>query len=102
MDSIVAMDTPAELIHSLGDEERIVFSVDRPLPPAFEFAISSVGRLEIQGERVVVHGKDNQVNLVSEVVSQLAKQEIQFRDLRTEQSTLEDVFLKLTGHEMKD
>ena len=99
---IVAMDTPAELIHSLGDEQRIVFSVDRPLPPAFEVAISSVGRLEIQGERVVVHGKDNQVNLVSEVVSQLAKQEIQFRDLRTEQSTLEDVFLKLTGHEMKE
>jgi ABC-2 type transport system ATP-binding protein len=96
------MDTPAELIHRLGGEERIVFNVDRSLPPAFEDAISLVGQLEIQGERVVVHGKNDQANLVSEVVSQLTKQEIQFRDLRTEQSTLEDVFLKLTGHEMKD
>jgi ABC-2 type transport system ATP-binding protein len=99
---IVAMDTPAELIHNLGGEERLVFSVDHTLPPAFEQAISEIGWLEPHGERVVIHGKADQVNLVSEVVSQLAKHGIQFRDLRTEQSTLEDVFLKLTGREMKD
>jgi ABC-2 type transport system ATP-binding protein len=99
---IVAMDTPAELIHSLGEEERLLFRVDQTLPPAFEAAISGVGWLEIQGDRVVIHGKGNQARVVSEVVSQLDKQKIQFRNLRTEQSTLEDVFLKLTGREMKD
>jgi ABC-2 type transport system ATP-binding protein len=99
---IVALDTPAELIHSLGGEERLVFSVDRTLPPEFEAAISEIGRLEFQGERVVIHGEDNQAELVSEAVLQLAKLGIKFHDLRTEQSTLEDVFLKLTGREMKE
>ena len=44
----------------------------------------------------------DQLPLVSEVVTQLTKQGIQFHDLRTEQSTLEDVFLKLTGREIKE
>jgi ABC-2 type transport system ATP-binding protein len=99
---IVAMDTPAELIHSLGGEERLVFNVNGKLPPTFEESISEVGWLELQGERVIIHGRGSQVKLLSEVVSQLDKLDIQFRDLRTEQSTLEDVFLKLTGREMKD
>ena len=99
---IVAMDTPTELIHSRGGEERLVFSVDCSLPISFVEAISKIGWLENQGERVIIHSKGNQENLVSEVVSQLAKQGIHFHDLRTEQSTLEDVFLKLTGNKMKD
>jgi ABC-2 type transport system ATP-binding protein len=99
---IVALDTPAALIRNLGAEERVVFSVDGTLPAAFEQALSGASRVEIQGERVVVHGSSNQVPLVSEVVTQLTKQGIQFRDLRTEQPTLEDVFLKLTGREIRE
>jgi ABC-2 type transport system ATP-binding protein len=99
---IVALDTPAALIRSLGVEERVVFSVDGTLPPAFEKALSTTV-VEVQGERVVVHGKDGRkVQLVSEVVGQLTNLGIQFRDLRTEQPTLEDVFLSLTGREIKD
>lgn len=99
---IVALDTPAALIRDLGAEERVVFSLDGTLPPAFEKAISNIGRIEIQGERVVIHGQANKVPLVSEVVSQLTHLGIQFRDLRTEQPTLEDVFMKLTGREMRE
>jgi hypothetical protein len=39
---------------------------------------------------------------VSEVVNLLTSQEIQFCDLRTEQPNLEDVFLSLTGREMRE
>ncbi|MGA2488896.1 MAG: ABC transporter ATP-binding protein [Anaerolineales bacterium] len=99
---IVALDTPAALIRNLGTEERVVFSVEAGLPAAFEKALSGASRVEVQGERVVIHGSSNQVPLVSEVVTQLTKQGIQFRDLRTEQSTLEDVFLKLTGREIRE
>jgi ABC-2 type transport system ATP-binding protein len=100
---IVALDTPAALIRNLGAEERVVFSVDGSLPPAFEKTLSGAGRLEVQGERVVVHGKDGRkIPLVSEVVGQLTELGIQFRDLRTEQPTLEDVFLKLTGREIRE
>ena len=100
---IVALDTPANLIRNLEAEERVIFSVDRPLPVGFEKAISGVVRLEVQKERVIVHGKNHrQVPLVSEVVNLLCSQGIAFRDLRTEQPNLEDVFLSLTGHEMRE
>jgi ABC-2 type transport system ATP-binding protein len=100
---IVALDTPAALIQGLEAEERVVFSVDGGLPPAFEKALSGAAQVEVQGERVTVHGKNGRaVPLVSEVVGQLTKLGIQFRDLRTEQPTLEDVFLSLTGRQMRE
>jgi ABC-2 type transport system ATP-binding protein len=100
---VVAMDTPAALIRGLGVEERVVFNLDGTLPPAFEKSFSAATRVEVQGERVVVHGmNDRKVPLVSEVVSLLTGQEIPFRDLRTEQPNLEDVFLNLTGQEMRE
>jgi ABC-2 type transport system ATP-binding protein len=100
---IVALDTPAALIRNLGVEERIVFSVDGTLPAGFEKALTGGARLEVQGERVIVHGKNGrQVPLVSEVVGLLSAQRVRFHDLRTEQPTLEDVFLSLTGREMRE
>ncbi len=100
---VVALDTPASLVRDLGAEERVVFSIDGTLPPAFEKALSGAVQIEVQGERVFVHGKDGRkVPLVSEVVGLLGAQGIQFRDLRTEQPTLEDVFLKLTGREIRE
>ena len=100
---IVALDTPAALIHSLKAEERVIFSLDGGLSPALEKALSSVGRVEVQGLQVTVHGKNSpKVPLVSDVVSLLTELVVQFRDLRTEQPTLEDVFLSLTGREMRE
>lgn len=100
---IVALDTPAALVRSLGGEDRIAFSLDGTLPPVFEKALSGVGWLEVQGERIVVHGNHgNSVPLISEVVNQLAESGIKFHDLRTEQPTLEDVFLNLTGREIRE
>jgi len=100
---IVAMDTPSNLIHGLGAEERVVFSVNGILPEAFAKALSDGTRLEVQKERVIVHAKNGRkVPLVSEVVNLLGDQGIQFRDLRTEQPNLEEVFLSLTGREMRE
>ena len=100
---IVALDTPEALIRSLSAEERVVFSVAGALPPAFTEALAGECRLEVQGERVTVHGVGKpQTPLVSEVVNQLTRLGIRFRDLRTEQPTLEDVFLKLTGQEIRE
>ncbi len=100
---IVALDTPAALIQSLKLEERVAFSVDGILPPTFQKTLSSSARVDVQGDRVVVNGKHGQkVPLVSEVVRLLTEQGIQFRDLRTEQPNLEDVFLKFTGREMRE
>jgi ABC-2 type transport system ATP-binding protein len=99
---IVAMDTPENLIQSLGGEERIVFTIEGVLPVEVKNAIGEFGRLELKGDRVTIYGDASQASLASDTVSLLAKMGIQFQDLRTEQPTLEDVFLKLTGREMID
>ncbi|MFZ2096849.1 MAG: ABC transporter ATP-binding protein [Anaerolineales bacterium] len=100
---IVALDTPPELIRGLGAEERIVFSLKGSLPVGFDQALSGETRVEVQGERVIIHGKNGRkVPLVSEVVNLLSVQGVQFSDLRTEQPSLEDVFLSLTGRQMRE
>jgi len=100
---IVALDTPAALVGSLGGEERVTFSVDSALPEAFARAFPGGALVEAQGDRVIVRGTgERRVPLVVDVVGLLAKLGIRFRELRTEQPTLEDVFLKLTGREIRE
>lgn len=99
---IVALDTPAKLIREMGFEERIVFQLDGILPPEFENAISKIGWVEKNDDLVIIHGTQNEEPLVVLVVNQLANLKIQFHDLRTEQASLEDVFLKLTGRQMRE
>jgi len=100
---IVALDTPAALIHNLKAEERVIFNLDGGLSAALEKALSGAGRVEVQGQQVTVHGKNGRkVPLVSEVVSLLTQDGVPFHDLRTEQPNLEDVFLSLTGREMRE
>jgi hypothetical protein len=62
--------------------------------------IGVVERVEQNGTRVVVFGQGNR--FASTVVSALEDAEADFSDLRTEQPNLEDVFLSLTGREMRD
>lgn len=105
---IVALDTPEELIQSLGAENRILFVAEEPFDPKPLQRLSGVTRVERVGgpgeagrtKRVVVYGRGDR--LVGEVVNTLEAQGVRFRDLRTEQPTLEDVFLALTGREMRN
>ena len=100
---IVALDTPAALIRSLGAEERVVFNLDGKLPADFETTVPGAVRLEVQGEQVTIHGRNGvQGSLVGDVVGQLTKHGVPFRDLRTEQPSLEDVFLNLTGRQIRE
>ena len=96
---IIALDTPGNLIRSLNAENRLVFSLDGEFDPAPVEALDSVSRVERSGERVVVHGRGHR--LVSSVVIVLEDQRVRFRDLRTEQPSLEDVFLALTGRAVR-
>jgi len=55
--------------------------------------------VERSGMRVVVYGQKD--GLVGAVVNALGAAGARFENLRTEQPTLEDVFLMLTGKEMR-
>lgn len=97
---IIALDTPEALVRSLGVESRVVFTLSEPHDIACCRQLASVTQVEQNGDRVVVQGRGDM--LVVDVVTILAKEGIRFRDLRTEQPDLEDVFLSLTGREMKE
>lgn len=100
---IVALDAPDALIRSLGAAQRVVFQIEGSLPPSVEKALRSVGDLEVHGEQVTVYGDHRRrESPIGEVVSILNSHKVHFRDLRTEQSTLEDVFLKLTGRKLRE
>ena len=96
---IIALDTPRNLIDSLGAENRVVFETDGHLDEDVLRAVPGVVRVERIGERVVVYGKEDR--LVSGVVNALETGGTHFENLRTEQPTLEDLFLALTGKEMR-
>ncbi len=97
---IVALDTPENLIRSLGAEHRVVFSADERWDAGLLRQTPGVTRVERIGERVVVYGRGE--GLVNGVVGLLERAGVPFRDLRTEQPSLEDVFLALTGREMRE
>jgi ABC-2 type transport system ATP-binding protein len=97
---IVGLDAPAGLIRSLGAEVRISFTSNGRFDPDWLSQVEGVVRVEREGERVSVHGRGDAV--VGEAVSALSARGIQLRDLRTEQASLEDVFLALTGNSMRD
>jgi ABC-2 type transport system ATP-binding protein len=97
---IVALDTPEALIRSLGVEKRLIFTLPpgQAVPPLT--GLPQVRRVEQSGERVVVSGQGER--FVSAVVYALEDAGVPFLDLRTEQPNLEDVFLALTGREMRE
>jgi ABC-2 type transport system ATP-binding protein len=97
---IAALDTPEALIRSLGVETRVVFTVGDGSEELPIRTLPGVERVEKSGDRVIVYGSGDR--FVSRIVSTLETAHAAFRDLRTEQPTLEDVFLTVTGREMRE
>lgn len=97
---IVALDTPQNLVDSLGDESRVVFEIDRPFDQSLVNALPGITRVEKIGDRILVYGKKD--GLIGKVVNALESANVPFKNIRAEQPTLEDVFLKLTGKEIRN
>ena len=97
---IVALDSPKNLVRGLGGDSRLSFDVDGVCDVGLLNGLSSVTRVEAKGERLTVFGSGSE--MAAEVTGALATNGVRFRDLKTEQATLEDVFLSLTGREMRD
>jgi len=97
---IVALDSPEDLVRNLGAENRVVFTVEETFNPQQLGELAEVTRVEPIGDRIVVYGRGDR--LAADVVNALTSKGIRFRDLRTEQPNLEDVFLTLTGREIRE
>ncbi len=97
---IVALDTPEELVRTLEAESRVIFVTDGACDVERLRQTPGVTCVEQVGERIIVYGQGE--GLVGSVVNVLEAGDVHFRDLRTEQPALEDVFLTLTGREMRE
>ena len=100
---IAAMDTPDGLIQSLAGEERVSFTLDTGMPPELEKVLSLLGHIEYQGSSVIISGRSTEnIQLAVAVVNTLSSAKIRFRSLQTVQPNLEDVFLHLTGRQIRE
>jgi len=103
---IVALDTPENLIKNLKINERVIFRVTGEGVPDGILNLPRVARVEKEGDKTVVYGRangsENPAPIVTDVVNALTTAGVQFSDLRTEQPDLEDVFLTITGRQLRE
>jgi ABC-2 type transport system ATP-binding protein len=95
---IIDVGTPAELIQRHCPERAvIVATADASAEGHFRTMpdVESVGRA---GDVVTVRGRGD---LVTNVIRCIAEHRVAVADFRTEAPTLEDVFLRLTGHSIR-
>ena len=76
-----------------------VATEDSTAPERFR-AIPQVQSVSSQGVQLTIRGRGD--DLVTQVIQCLAEHRMRVIDFRTELPTLEDVFLKLTGHMIRD
>ncbi len=91
---VVMVDTPAGLTERARIGQRIRFRPSRPVDDRLLTSLPDVSGVIRQGELVVVNGNDNALNAVTTV---LARNQIVAEQLRVEQASLEDAFVRLTG-----
>jgi ABC-2 type transport system ATP-binding protein len=97
--AVAALDTPAGLIAGIETEQRLRFRPSRPLDDALLTVLPEVTEVRHHGGRLEVVGTGN---LLHAVTSVLATHQIIAADLRVEQATLDDAFVRLTGRTGKD
>jgi ABC-2 type transport system ATP-binding protein len=97
---IIDIGTPAELVRRHCPERTVVVGTEDPAAADRFRAIPQVEVASGQDLQFTIRGRDD--HLVTQVIHCLAEHRIRVIDFRTELPTLEDVFLKLTGHTIRD
>lgn len=92
---LVALDTVAALIADLDAPVNLSFRVNDKVPLQDLLSLPAVTRAEMVGDRVSVQGSGERFQ--QEVLQLLAAHGLWAQEIRTEQASLESVFLKLTG-----
>ena len=97
---IIDIATPEELIRRHCPEQTVVVVTDDRSGEERFRMIPQVESVSSQDGRLTIRGRGD--DLVTRVIQCLAEHRMQVTDFRTERSTLEDVFLKLTGHSIRN
>jgi ABC-2 type transport system ATP-binding protein len=97
---IIDVGPPADLVRRHCPERTVVLATDDSRAAALFGAIPHVLSVTRQGPSVTIRG--GAADLVTQVIGCVAEHRVYVTDFRTEVPTLEDVFLKLTGHTIRD
>src|SRR3954468_23205242 len=97
---IVDIGTPAELIRRHCPEQSAMIVTDSPGADDQFHSIPDVDSVSRDNLTFTIRGRGK--TLVTDVIRCLAEHDIRVIDFRTERPTLEDVFLKLTGHSIRE
>jgi len=92
--------TPAELVRRHCPERTVVVTTADPTPAERFRAMPEVDAVEVTNHDVSIRGRGD--DFVTRVIHFLAEQRIAVIDLRTINPTLEDVFLRVTGHALRN
>ena len=95
---VVALDTPQKLIDGLGLPSVVRFTTSEPDLDWLK-KLDVVESMDRNGEAVEIRGSGPVLALVA---SELVAHDILPLDLRVERPTVEDAFLSLTGHQVRD
>ena len=97
---IIDMDTPENLVDRHCPERTVLLATSAPVDEQCFRAIPQVEDVIRQDLKFTIRGRGD--DLVTGVIQCLSENHIRVTDFRTVLPTLEDVFLKLTGHSIRD
>ena len=96
---IIELGTPDELVQKHCPERTVVFTSDDANVADRLQGLGAVERVQGSATYTIRGAGDD---FVTDVINIIAREGIRVRGFRTEIPTLEDVFLKLTGHGIRD
>jgi len=97
---IVDIDAPAALVARHCPERTVLLTTTDAAAEARFGAIARAQSVERQDRRYIIRGLGE--DFVTDVIQCIAEHRIHVTDFRTETPNLEDVFLKVTGHSIRD
>src|SRR5262245_1617763 len=97
---VIDIGTPAGLVRKYCPEQAVVLVTEDPSARDRFASIPGVDGVDAQDTRFTIRGRGE--DFVSHVIQCLSEHRIKVTEFRTELPNLEDVFLRLTGHSIRD
>jgi ABC-2 type transport system ATP-binding protein len=97
---VIDIGTPSGLVRKYRPEQTVVLVTDNSSARERFAMIRGVDTVDAQDTRYTIRGRGDE--FVTEVIQCLSEHRIKVTEFRTESPNLEDVFLKLTGHSIRD
>jgi ABC-2 type transport system ATP-binding protein len=97
---VIDIDAPQNLVNRHCPERSVVLATDDPSAAERFRAIPRVETVSRDGSQLTIRGRGD--DLVTAVIHCLSENRIRVTDFRTILPNLEDVFIKLTGHSIRD